>query len=62
MSENVYSFIRHAITFGSGVLVTKGYLSQEELMEGVGAIMTILALVWSFIEKRKNKKEEENKD
>ena len=62
MSENVYSFIRHAISFAGGALVVKGYVSEEELMEGVGAIMTLLALIWSFVQKRKAQKEEDNKN
>ena len=62
MSENVYSFVRHAISFAGGALVAKGYVSQEELMEGVGAVMTLLALIWSFVQKRKAQKEEDNKN
>jgi hypothetical protein len=48
MSKDVVlSLVRHALTFGGGYLVSKGIIDQEQLIEGIGAISSIIAITWS---------------
>lgn len=47
------SLARHGLTFGAGVLVTKGVLSSELAAEAVAAIVTLATVAWSVYEKRK---------
>jgi len=45
--------IRHILTFVGGILVAKGLLSEELMLEAVGALTTIVGFIWSFL-KNKN--------
>ena len=49
--DAVLGLVRHALTFGGGFLVAKGYVDDSGMMEGVAAIMTVVGLVWSYIDK-----------
>jgi len=53
MSEKVYSVIRHILSFGGGVLITKGVIDEAGLEEVVGAIVTMIAFGWSYYNKIK---------
>ncbi len=53
MKEIIFSFLRHSLTAGGGALAAKGYLASGSVDETVGAVLTILGVVWSIIEKRK---------
>ena len=61
MSEKLYDFIRTILTFLGGIFITKGYIDEETLMEVVGAVMTLLGVVWIYIKKNKDEKEEGGK-
>ena len=61
MSEKLYDFIRTILTFLGGIFITKGYIDEETLMEVVGAIMTLIGVVWIYIKKNKDEKEEGGK-
>ena len=50
--ESILGVIRHILTFGGGVLVSKGTLDQTMMLEGVGAIITLIGIVWSIRQKR----------
>lgn len=50
--EIVLSFIRHALTFGGGFLVSKGALDAAALEAGIGAITTLVGIGLSFWDKR----------
>lgn len=53
MNEKIYGLIRHILSFGAGVLVTKGVIDESALTEVVGAVMTIIAFGWSYYNKIK---------
>ena len=48
-----YGTIRHTLTFVSGLLLYNGILNENEAQEIVSGIMTLVALVWSIVEKNK---------
>ena len=49
----VLGIIRHILTFGGGILVTKGLLDEGMVAEISGAVITLIGAVWSIIEKSK---------
>jgi len=51
--EQKNGLIRHTLTFVGGLLLYNGLLNENEVQEGISAIMTLIGLVWSIIEKRK---------
>jgi hypothetical protein len=51
--EKTLGIIRHALTFGGGFLVTSGYLTESTLETGIGAIVTLIGVIWSVIDKNK---------
>lgn len=51
--EQKNGLIRHTLTFVGGLLLYNGLLNENEVQEGVSALMTIVGLVWSILEKRK---------
>jgi hypothetical protein len=53
MKEIVLGFARHALTAGGGALATKGFIGASEVEGLVGAILTIVGVVWSVVAKRK---------
>ena len=50
--EMVQGFVRHLLTFGGGFLVTNGVVGQSEMEAGVGAVITLIGLVWSVMAKK----------
>jgi len=51
--DTVLGIVRHILTFGGGLLVTKGVVDEGTMTTAVGALVTIIGAVWSVIEKRK---------
>lgn len=51
--EQVLGIVRHILTFGGGILVTKGLLDNGMLSEISGAVITLIGAVWSIVEKNK---------
>ena len=51
--EQIYGLIRHALTVLGGALVTKGYVDADVVPEVVGAVMTLVGVVWSYQSKKK---------
>ena len=49
--DQIFAFIRHALTLAGGVLVTKGIVDEASMLEAVGAIITLLGFGWSFKDK-----------
>ena len=45
--EQWLGIIRHILTFAGGWVVAQGIISEAELVEVIGAIMTLVGLVWS---------------
>ena len=52
--EQIFGIIRHALTAMGGALVAKGVIDEAGLTEAVGALVTLIGVVWSA----KSKKEE----
>jgi hypothetical protein len=49
MNEKIQGLFRHILTFGAGILVTKG---KDIVLDLVGAVMTLTGFVWSFLSKK----------
>ena len=47
MNPNIASLIRHALTAAGGFFVAKGLMSSEQIIEIVGALSTVIGIVWS---------------
>ena len=44
--------VRHVLTFGGGMLVANGGMTDVDMQSGVAAVMTIAGLVWSWKSKK----------
>ena len=54
--EKTLGLVRHFLTFVGGYFVTTGLLTEITLNTGIGAVATIIGIVWSVVDKNKNKK------
>lgn len=52
--EQVLGIVRHTLTVIGGVLITKGYIDESLLAEGVGIIASLVGFIWSVISKNKS--------
>ena len=53
MSKNaILGVVRHILTFLGGYLSTEGWVEGEEVQTGVGAVVTLIGLIWSVRDKR----------
>lgn len=50
----IFGIIRHTLTFIGGVLVINGILDEGLVSELSGAVMTLVAGIWSIVEKKDN--------
>lgn len=46
------ALVRHGLTTLGGVLIAKGVLDEGLVNELIGAVMTVLGVLWSLIDKR----------
>jgi len=46
--------IRHILTAGGGALVARGLVAQTDVEALVGAVITIIGVVWSALAKKKD--------
>lgn len=53
-SAVIIGFLRHVLTFGGGILVSNGTITEPDLQTGVGALSTIIGILWSVYDKKKN--------
>jgi hypothetical protein len=51
--EMVLGFVRHLLTFGGGYVAAKGIADQAVVNEAIGAVITLVGLGWSFLDKKK---------
>lgn len=51
--EMVLGVVRHVLTFGGGLLVTKGLVDESIMLELVGGVITLVGGLWSVIAKTK---------
>lgn len=49
--EMVTALIRHVLTFGGGWLVALGWFDDATMQTGVGALVTLIGVVWSVVAK-----------
>ncbi len=50
--EQVLGLIRHALTFIGGIVIAKGLASDAQVMEMIGATLTLVGTVWSVLAKK----------
>lgn len=50
--EQILGFVRHALTLLGGSIVTNGMFTESEMLEAVGAAITLIGFVWSWASKR----------
>ena len=47
----ILGIIRHILTFGGGLLVTKGLLNDAMAAEIIGGLVTLVGVIWSYVSK-----------
>jgi uncharacterized membrane protein YphA (DoxX/SURF4 family) len=47
--EQVLGLVRHALTFVGGIMVANGVFTESISVDLVGAIMTLVGIVWSAV-------------
>jgi hypothetical protein len=45
--EQLFGIIRHVMSAAAGYLIYRGYLTEDQAAEISGAILAIMATVWS---------------
>jgi hypothetical protein len=50
--DTILGIVRHILTFGGGLLVTKGVVDEGTLQTIIGAVLTIAGAVWSIVDKK----------
>jgi hypothetical protein len=50
--EQLLGVIRHGLTVAGGALIAKGVLDESVSNEIIGAIMSLVGVVWSFFSKK----------
>ena len=54
--EQILGIIRHALTFVGGIFIIKGMSTEAVTQETIGAIMTAIGAVWSFVKNKSTTK------
>jgi hypothetical protein len=47
--EQVLGLIRHTLTFVGGLIVANGIISESMTADAVGAVMTLIGVIWSAV-------------
>lgn len=55
MKEQALALVRHALTFAGGLVVGKGYVDEATATAVVGALMTLISVAWSALDKAPRK-------
>lgn len=50
--EQFLGILRHTLTVLGGVLLTKGWIDDSVLTEGVGIIISLVGFIWSITSKK----------
>lgn len=53
MRKVAVGVIRHVLTSGGGALVAAGYMGSGDVDAAVGAVLVLVGVVWSAIEKHR---------
>ena len=51
--DAILGLVRHLLTFGGGFLAAEGFASADEVNTAIAALVTLIGLVWSIIDKRR---------
>jgi hypothetical protein len=54
MNEITKSLLRHGLTTAGGTLVSKGMITTDDLSTSVGAVLTLIGVIWSIFSKKKS--------
>ena len=52
MTPLIAGLVRHALTTAGGALVANGALSSDDLSAAVGALITLIGVIWSALSKK----------
>jgi hypothetical protein len=50
--EMILGILRHTLTFVGGLLVMRGYVTEETMLEITGGVLTLTGSIWSLITKQ----------
>jgi len=50
MKDTILSILRHALTFGGGILVAKGIVTDAASADIIGALCTLVGVAWGAID------------
>jgi hypothetical protein len=53
MKDQLSGLIRHALTAVGGFIVAKGLVEDSLIQDAIGAIMTLVGIIWSVAAKKK---------
>lgn len=56
MKDIIFPVLRHSLTSAGGYLAAKGVIAASTVDEVVGAVVVLLGVLWSIIEKKVDKK------
>lgn len=51
--DMVLGFVRHILTFGGGFLASAGVIASSDVEMAVGAVVTLIGIIWSALQKKK---------
>jgi hypothetical protein len=54
MKPAILGLVRHILTTAGGVLVGSGYIDAETAQLASGALMTLVGVAWSIVEKSRD--------
>lgn len=46
--DQLWMLVRTSLTFGAGILVTRGLITSDQANTAVGALMTLVPIAWGF--------------
>ena len=58
--EIIALLIRHMLTLCAGLLIEKGLINPTQADAGVGAVLALVAITWSIVQKIQQKKKHGN--
>lgn len=53
MQKIAIGVLRHVLTSGGGALVAAGYMGSGDVDAAVGAVLVLVGVVWSAVEKHR---------
>ena len=51
--QAIFGIVRHILTVAGGAFIANGTLTDNELNTLVGALVTLMGVVWSVVEKQR---------